>query len=78
MRRIKRGKRPKLLERGFEVNQWNEYEKSIDNVVMKVNSRRRIDVYRKYEQDLHVCIFMINDIKEEIYKFGIIDLAEEF
>lgn len=74
MWRIKRGKRPKLRERGFEVNRWNEYEKRIDNVVMKVNSRRGIDVYRKDER----AIFVINDIKEEIEKFGIIDLAEEF
>lgn len=78
MWRIKRRKRSKLLERGFEVNQWNEYEKRIDDVIMRIKPNRRIEVYKKEEQDLRVCIFVINNIKEKIEEFGITDLAEEF
>ena len=40
MWRLKRGKRPELLKRGFEINTWNECVKIVNNKKLKIRKRR--------------------------------------
>ena len=40
MWRLKKGKRPELLKRGFEINTWNEYTKIVANKMLEIRNKK--------------------------------------
>ena len=77
MWRLKRGKRPELLKRGFEINLWNEYEKIVGNKKLTIR-KRNIRVCSFYEDDFWGKRFSDCELlKEDLIDFQIIDLVEE-
>ncbi len=78
MWRLKRGKRPELLKRGFEINTWNEYVKIVNNKKLTIRKKNiRADSF--YEDDILGRRFEDCELtKEDLIDFGIIDLVEEF
>lgn len=78
MWRLKKGKRPELLKRGFEVNTWNECVKIVNNKKLTIR-KRRINIWSFWEDDIWGRRFEDCELtKEDLISFGIIDLVEEF
>ena len=78
MWRLKKGKRPELLKRGFEINTWNEYTKIVANKMLEIR-KRRINIWSFWEDDIWGRRFEDCELtKEDLISFGIIELVEEF
>lgn len=77
MWRLKRGKRPELLKRGFEINTYNECEKIVGNKKLKIR-KKNINICSFYEDDYWGRRFEDCELlKEDLINFEILDLVEE-